>query len=518
MQTAFYSHIFSILCLWCLTSLPGATQHFYDEADRFFQTFVMDGLVDYTAIQKEPILLGQLIDHIAKHEADDGSKAFAINAYNLVSIHKVLAAYPVASPKSIPGFFNQATHQFGGESMSLDNFEKRILAHFQDVRLHFGLVCAARSCPPLLSRAYRPELVEQQLDEQASKLINDPEQLQLVRADKLSLPEWMNWYRKEFQVAGGLLAFINHYRQQPYPANTKLEFHSYNWQLNDRLATLSATNQQAYRASVLLQPGQREIKVFNSVYTQKDFDGFEQLNSRDTYFSSFIQYLYGQNEQLNIGFDVVLKSNLLNDFSDALPFRALGLRTFREIQSFRCDAPGRNLAEGSFCGSPGHSGRDSLRDWEGGLLETTGAAGIAHIGPKVKFNPLRSRGNLSLQQTLYFPVQDDLDGRFISFSQLFYDRLIGNRFQLFSELSLWTSLAPEFHIDSFFKLFFSYFPTNRWTVYATTTVPYEFGVGSKFFITPQLEVELLYTYLAPIERYVGFSRPRTFNLGIRYQR
>ena len=115
-------------------------------------------------------------------------------------------------------------------------------------------------------------------------------------------------------------------------------------------------------------------------------------------------------------------------------------------------------------------------------------------------------------------MQDDLDGQYISFTQFFYDRLIGTKFQLFAEVSFWTPVSPEFKINDFYKIFFSYFPTNRWTVYATTTIPFEYGAGTKFFITPYLELELLYTYLAPIERYVGFSRPTTFNLGIRYQR
>ena len=41
--------------------------------------------------------------------------------------------------------------------------------------------------------------------------------------------------------------------------------------------------------------------------------------------------------------------------------------------------------------------------------------------------------------------------------------------------------------------------------------------GRKFFILPNVELEFLYTYYLPAERFMQDRRAMTFNFGIRYQ-
>ena len=259
-----------------------------------------------------------------------------------------------------------------------------------------------------------------------------------------------------------------------------------------------------------------ELKVFNSMYTEKRYDGFDSFNSRSTYFSSYIQFLYGANNNLNLGADLVIKSNVVNDFANAIPLEVLNFSNQNIYQTIDCNDTGINISPFSKCKENGMHRFDTLRMADGQVLQTQHSAGLAHIGPKIKFNPIKKWNNLSLQQTLYIPIQKNVDGQLISFTQLFYDKPIKDHSQFFVEASLWTPVSPDFRIDPFLKLFYSYFPTNKWTIYAMTSVPLEIGAGTKYFITPNLELEFLYTYYLPIDYFLEGKRPMTFNIGFRY--
>jgi len=45
------------------------------------------------------------------------------------------------------------------------------------------------------------------------------------------------------------------------------------------------------------------------------------------------------------------------------------------------------------------------------------------------------------------------------------------------------------------------------------SIPKEYGIGTKYLVTPNVEFELLYTYYLLIYALVGFQRPSTFNFG-----
>ncbi len=250
-----------------------------------------------------------------------------------------------------------------------------------------------------------------------------------------------------------------------------------------------------FQPSNLYKKGQYEVKLFNALYTQGMFDGFSELNSRSTYFSGFGQVLIGTKRNLNYGFDVVYKSNLENDRVGASPFDAL---LFDEKMDYASTENG------------------ALTNSEGEVLNRTARHGLSHIGPKIKFNPIRKWEKVSLQQTAYIPIDQSVDGSWISYTQLMYDRKLSSKTALFAELGFWTTVAPNFRVLPLAKAFLSYFPNNRWTVYAMTTVPVEYGLGTKFLITPNFEVELLYTYYLPLDFILNGNRPTTYNLGFRY--
>jgi hypothetical protein len=42
-----------------------------------------------------------------------------------------------------------------------------------------------------------------------------------------------NWYKDDFQPAGGVLAFINKRRSEPLPNDTEITYQKYDWSLNE---------------------------------------------------------------------------------------------------------------------------------------------------------------------------------------------------------------------------------------------------------------------------------------------
>jgi len=495
---------------------------FFNASDLFFQTYIAEGQVDYKTIVEQPESLYRLQELYAEMDLSgqeaETVKAFWINAYNLVVISSIIDHYPLQSPREVAGFFNILKHRIAGREMSLNELEKKELLEVdQDARLHFVLICAARSCPPMAAFAYRPERLEEQLNQRTKAALDTPGFIQVEEEkERIGLSEIFRWYVEDFEKAGGIRSFIDRFRSEPLPASYKLRYYNYDWSLNDQALANQENIPVRYRATRLLDKRQFELKIFNALYTQKEFNGFDQLNSRSTYFSSFFQYLEGTNRSFNYGFDLVFKANRVHDFPDRSPFRVFDFQEVSRFQTLNCFDTEHNISQHPDCLiSIEESDSDTLRSSDGSPLKTEVATGLAHFGPKIKFTPIQKWTSLSLQQTLYIPIKKEVDGQTISFTQLFYDQPIGSRFQLFTEASLWTPIRPQFRIDAFVKIFFSYFPTRRWTVYAMTSIPFEYGAGTKYFLTPNIELELLYTYYAPLERYVGDTRPRTLNFGIR---
>ncbi len=516
---------FSRFCLSCFLLLFSGfhtvliAQDIFIAANQFFQKNTVASNIDYAKIKSDPTELEALVKRLSNFDLREKDaafrKAFWINAYNLLVIQSVVAKYPVRSPKDIPGFFDRKPHVVAGEKLTLSELEKKkILRAFEDPRVHFALVCAARGCPPFPKEAFFPDRVEAQLEAASRTAINDPN---FVRRSEtaVSLSPIFRWYAADF---GSIKTFINRYLEKPIDKQTPIRYYAYDWGLNE--VFMGKKFQLPFRATELLQKGEMEIKIFNSIYTQKNLDGFSRPNSRSTYFSSFGQNLFGINEKLNLGFDLVYKSNVLNDLAKHSPFEVLRFQNKQEQYLLACDQKLLNIASNSPCRldpdlHPLEG--DSLRNFAGEVLQTSSTIGLSHFGPKFKINPIRKWTNLSWQQTFYIPIQRKVDGQWVSFSQFFYDRAVGSRFQFFSEISLWTTVAPNFRILPAIKIFYSYFPARRWTFYAMTSIPVEYGVGSKFQLSPKLEMELLYTHYLPIKFLLGDARPNTFNLGFRYR-
>lgn len=128
---------------------------------------------------------------------DTERTALFINLYNALVIHANIVFGPPASTYQRMRFFSGATYLVAGHSLSLNDMENGILranarAPFAlrrqfrggdprlrwavqrvDPRIHFALVCGARSCPPI--RVVEAKSLDSNLDDAARAFLSDTE-------------------------------------------------------------------------------------------------------------------------------------------------------------------------------------------------------------------------------------------------------------------------------------------------------------------------------------------------------
>ena len=211
---------------------------FFKQANTFFETYVANGKVDYDKIVENKTALDNVLE-IAEHvvvnvEDKEVYQAFWINAYNLSVIKRIIDNYPIASPLDKKGFFDKTTHKLGGMTITLNDIEHKLLrAQFKDPRFHFVLVCGAIGCPPLISKAYFPDTLNEQLETQTVKAINGSFLKVNAKKKRVSVSEIMKWYKDDFTMNGtSEIDFINTYRKEKLSGNYKLSYFPYNWKVN----------------------------------------------------------------------------------------------------------------------------------------------------------------------------------------------------------------------------------------------------------------------------------------------
>lgn len=234
----------------CAAPLIDRSQVDHSQWDQLLKRHVIQGLVDYQGLRGERGVLDQYLAQLKTADptalpSEEAQLAFWINAYNASVIQGVLEAYPIKSVKDVRGFFDTIRYQVGGKSLTLNELEAKGRA-LGEWRMHFALVCASSSCPPLRSEAYVSDRLEAQLVEQAGQFLGDP--TRGLRFDQPRGVLWVSrifkWYATDFTPAtrqptvASLLPLLRPYldpqlveaiRQHDPPLN----FLDYDWTLND---------------------------------------------------------------------------------------------------------------------------------------------------------------------------------------------------------------------------------------------------------------------------------------------
>jgi hypothetical protein len=231
---------------------PGSTAGFdHSIFDQVLKTYVNNqGLVDYNGIagdQSFKIYMETLKSAQPDAMSRDGQLAFWINAYNAVTIAKVIEWKPKKSVREtfVPGvwtgtkFFTTREHTVAGKDLSQDDIENEILRkQFKDPRIHFAIICASSGCPLLPRFAYTEENVQTMLEEETRKYINSERGTKIDSAENtLYLSKLFDWFAGDFEYkSGSVLNFIKPYLGQKALAfvaqNPKIKYLPYDWALN----------------------------------------------------------------------------------------------------------------------------------------------------------------------------------------------------------------------------------------------------------------------------------------------
>jgi hypothetical protein len=189
--------------------------------------------------------------------------AFWINIYNTAVIHGVIELGLENSVKEAFGFFNRVMYEIGGVRFSLNEMEHGILRGNRrrpygllkpfrrkdprvkfsilppDPRIHFALVCGARSCPPI--GFYEAEQVDFQLQLASESFINSPQVKILPQEKTIFISKIFQWYKTDFggddsALMDFLLNFldegINKTFLQQNREKIRIRYQSYDWNLN----------------------------------------------------------------------------------------------------------------------------------------------------------------------------------------------------------------------------------------------------------------------------------------------
>lgn len=222
--------------------------------DGLLRQHVRGGLVDYDAFAASPAF-AKYLQTLARTDPSRLPRteqlAFWINAYNAYTIQLINNHEERASIKNINralgfikagGPWKEPMATVGGTDYTLDEIEhERIRPVFNEPRIHFALVCAAISCPPLRSEAYVAERLDAQFEAQATQFLRrSPGKNRVdVASGTVYLSRIFDWYGQDFAPSSkGVLTVLSRYwpagpeRALLASGRARVKWTEYDWSLN----------------------------------------------------------------------------------------------------------------------------------------------------------------------------------------------------------------------------------------------------------------------------------------------
>lgn len=199
------------------------------------------------------------------HLDEDERKAFFINVYNALTIHGLATAEQLPrSVLDVSNFWKLTCYSIGGMIFSLDDIEHGVLRGNKphpaakeppfpegdprralamkscDPRIHFALVCGAKSCPSI--QVYSAKNLDRGLNAAAKNFCSQEVRVNIV-ARRVSLSKIFEWYATDFganerellkwlttHLQGESKSGLEQLLTSSDPINT--ESTEYNWNLN----------------------------------------------------------------------------------------------------------------------------------------------------------------------------------------------------------------------------------------------------------------------------------------------
>ena len=250
-----------VAVLVALCALPARTRAACPAVDpthaawsALLERWVVDGGVDYAGWKSaDQATLNEYLATLSATCAADYERwspqeriAFWLNAYNAYTIRLILDHYPIGSIRQI-GWLPLAAFRerfipmdgLKGGTISLDDIENGTLrSDFREPRIHFALVCASRSCPPLRSDAYRGADLDAAARRSGASLSarSDEESRRRRRAHALAVVD-LQMVPRRLRGRGAVIAGLRRAVRRRTPAaldGFDIAFLDYDWSLNDR--------------------------------------------------------------------------------------------------------------------------------------------------------------------------------------------------------------------------------------------------------------------------------------------
>lgn len=228
--------------------------------DELLNDFVDDsGGVNYVGLKKERAKLDQYLATLATAQpqsfpTDTERLAFWINSYNAFTLADVLDQVhgKVKSVQQVKDFFKKPSHKIAGETLSLDEIEKRG-RDLKDPRIHFAVNCASNSCPKLQRAAYDGLKLDLQLSRAAREFLGDMNRGMNYDPGRnaVLLSPIFKWYAEDYATVNPLLAkpgasdaeILNaaknfmptNVSQFLTEKNMQVQWKEYDWSLNEQV-------------------------------------------------------------------------------------------------------------------------------------------------------------------------------------------------------------------------------------------------------------------------------------------
>ena len=206
------------------------------------------GWVDYQGFAQDREALDAYLAALGQADFEslgrDEKLALLLNAYNAFTVALILDHDAHGKLKSIKDIASSQRWDakrwlLAGKTVSLNELEHQwVRNHFKEPRIHWALVCAAYSCPPLLNTAYTGKQLDQQLAQQETRVLGGDRWLRHdPQGNILHLTALLQWYGSDFKAATGqsvvdyVAARVPAIKGKPQP---KVEWIHYEWKLNSQ--------------------------------------------------------------------------------------------------------------------------------------------------------------------------------------------------------------------------------------------------------------------------------------------
>ena len=226
---------------------------------QILKDYVHNGLINYIKL-KDDKRLDKYIEQLENTNpdnllTDEDKLAFWINASNAFTIKFIIEEYPVRSINDLhwgglylgsllgTTVWDDEKIVINGTKLSLNDIEHDIARKkFNEKRVHFAMVCASYSCPPLLDEAYEGFKLSEQLNEQARLFFNDETKNKFdLKIRTAYLSKILDWYSSDFgNDDQSILLYVSQFLDSEIAddirKNTsqwKIDHLSYNWDLNE---------------------------------------------------------------------------------------------------------------------------------------------------------------------------------------------------------------------------------------------------------------------------------------------